>query len=215
MTYQYICHQSERHLNDFTLNFVTGHYLRLWDFRLSRRRVWCLRVFWGVVRSRLVGVDRRFRGAYCPDDGCGTHVWNIGALNETTRCCIQDSKPHYLPQCFLHSSYCITYSVWLRAGRQGNRGSIPGKGERIFPLASVSIPAVGPTHPPIQCTGGPCHGAKARPGRDADHSPPSSAEVSQKSISVFCSNIYLDILTWPFARDFPTKCCMHFSSLQP
>jgi hypothetical protein len=26
-------------------------------------------------------------------------------------------------------------------------------------------------------TGGPFSGAKARPGRDADHSPPSSAEV--------------------------------------
>jgi hypothetical protein len=27
------------------------------------------------------------------------------------------------------------------------------------------------------CTGGPSPGAKARPGRDSDHSPPSSAEV--------------------------------------
>jgi hypothetical protein len=33
---------------------------------------------------------------------------------------------------------------------------------------------------PASCTmatGGPFHGGKARPGRDADHSPPSSAEV--------------------------------------
>jgi hypothetical protein len=33
---------------------------------------------------------------------------------------------------------------------------------------------------PVSCrmnTGGPFPGAKARPGRDADHSPPSSAEV--------------------------------------
>jgi hypothetical protein len=29
-------------------------------------------------------------------------------------------------------------------------------------------------------TGGPFHGAKARPGRDADHSPPSSAEVDNE-----------------------------------
>jgi hypothetical protein len=28
------------------------------------------------------------------------------------------------------------------------------------------------------CTGGPFPGGKARPGRDADHSPPSSAEVN-------------------------------------
>jgi hypothetical protein len=30
---------------------------------------------------------------------------------------------------------------------------------------------------PASCTGGPFPGSKARPGRDADHSPPSSAEV--------------------------------------
>jgi hypothetical protein len=29
-------------------------------------------------------------------------------------------------------------------------------------------------------TGGPFPGAKARPGRDADHSPPSSAEVENE-----------------------------------
>jgi hypothetical protein len=45
-----------------------------------------------------------------------------------------------------------------------------------------SIPCVqtgSGTHP-ASCTmgtGGPFHGGKARPGRDADHSPPSSAEV--------------------------------------
>jgi hypothetical protein len=42
------------------------------------------------------------------------------------------------------------YSVWLRAGRPGHQGSIPGKGERIFTLASVSRPALGPSQPPAQ-----------------------------------------------------------------
>jgi hypothetical protein len=41
------------------------------------------------------------------------------------------------------------YSVWLRAGQPGDRGSIPGKGERISPLASVSRPALGTTQPPV------------------------------------------------------------------
>jgi hypothetical protein len=31
-----------------------------------------------------------------------------------------------------------------------DRGSIPGRGERIFPLASVSRPALRPTQPPVQ-----------------------------------------------------------------
>jgi hypothetical protein len=42
---------------------------------------------------------------------------------------------------------------------------------------SVSRPALGPTQPPVVDNGGPSPVAKARPGRDADHSPPSSAEV--------------------------------------
>jgi hypothetical protein len=46
------------------------------------------------------------------------------------------------------------------------------QGQRILPPASGAHPA--------SCTmgtGGPFSGAKARPGRDADHSPPPSAEV--------------------------------------
>jgi hypothetical protein len=30
---------------------------------------------------------------------------------------------------------------------------------------------------PVSCTGGPFSGGKARPGREADHSPPSSVQV--------------------------------------
>jgi hypothetical protein len=33
---------------------------------------------------------------------------------------------------------------------------------------------------PAYCTGGPFPGAKARPGRDTDHLPPSSAEVENE-----------------------------------
>jgi hypothetical protein len=51
--------------------------------------------------------------------------------------------------------------------------NVARQGQRIFPLASVSRPALGPTQPPVQCV----PGSKARPWRDADHSPLSSAEV--------------------------------------
>jgi hypothetical protein len=50
-------------------------------------------------------------------------------------------------------------------------------GKRIFPLASVSRPALGPTQPPVHVYWGSFPGARVRPGCDADHSPPSSAEV--------------------------------------
>jgi hypothetical protein len=40
----------------------------------------------------------------------------------------------------------------------------------------LSIPALGPTQPPVQSVPG-LNGGKERPGRDADTSPPSSAVV--------------------------------------
>jgi hypothetical protein len=46
--------------------------------------------------------------------------------------------------------YLSHYSVWVWAGRRGDRSSIPGRGEMIFPLASVSRPALGPTQSPVQ-----------------------------------------------------------------
>jgi hypothetical protein len=57
----------------------------------------------------------------------------------------------------------------------------PRQGQRIFLLAPASRPALGPTQPPIQWVpGGPFPGGKAWPGRDADHSPPSTAEVKNE-----------------------------------
>jgi hypothetical protein len=55
------------------------------------------------------------------------------------------------------------------------------RGQRIFSLASVSRPALGPTQPPVQSVPGVLSpGVKARQGRDADHSPSSSAEVENE-----------------------------------
>jgi hypothetical protein len=71
----------------------------------------------------------------------------------------------------------VVYSVWLRAGRPGDLGLIPG-GAKDF-SSSLFVQTGSGAHP-ASCpmgTGGPFPGAKARPGRDADHSPPSSAEV--------------------------------------
>jgi hypothetical protein len=46
------------------------------------------------------------------------------------------------------------------------------QGQRNFPLTSVSRPALGSTQPPVQWVPGVLSsGVKARPGRDADHSP--------------------------------------------
>jgi hypothetical protein len=50
----------------------------------------------------------------------------------------------------------------------------------IFPVASMSRQALWPTQPPVQLVLGVFPRAKARPGRDADHSHPSSAEVKNE-----------------------------------
>jgi hypothetical protein len=72
-----------------------------------------------------------------------------------------------------NSTGYISLRVWLRVGRPGDRGSIPRRNENIFPLASVSRPALRPTQPPAQRVPG-----VVSPGRDADYSPPSSTEVN-------------------------------------
>jgi hypothetical protein len=56
----------------------------------------------------------------------------------------------------------------------------PG-GESIFSLTSVSRPALGSIQPSVQWVPGVLSpGVKARPGRDADHTFPSNAEVENE-----------------------------------
>jgi len=54
--------------------------------------------------------------------------------------------PHARP-IFLDLATLISGNIWLRAGRPGFD---PRRGQRIFPLASVSRPALGPIQPPVQ-----------------------------------------------------------------
>jgi hypothetical protein len=55
------------------------------------------------------------------------------------------------------------------------RGSILGKIKRL--IFTESREALGPTQPPIQWVPWAISPGVKRPGREADHSPPSSAEV--------------------------------------
>jgi hypothetical protein len=60
------------------------------------------------------------------------------------------------------------------------RGSIPGKGQ-IFLFSTASIPVLGPVQPAIQWVPGPLSPEVKRQGREADHSPPSSAEAKNSA----------------------------------
>jgi hypothetical protein len=60
-------------------------------------------------------------------------------------------------------------------------GFDPRQMKRIFSVVSVFRPALGPTQPPVQWVPGVLSsGGKARPGRGADNSSPSSAEVKNE-----------------------------------
>jgi hypothetical protein len=65
------------------------------------------------------------------------------------------------------------YSYWLRAGRPRGRNSSPGRVKNVL-FSMSSRPALGSTQPPIQWVPW-----VKRPGSEADHSPPTSAEVKQ------------------------------------
>jgi hypothetical protein len=67
------------------------------------------------------------------------------------------------------------YSDWLRAGRPRDQSWGPGRG-KFFLLSMSSKPVLGPTQPAIQWLQRALPGVK-QPRREADHSPPSSAEV--------------------------------------
>jgi hypothetical protein len=67
---------------------------------------------------------------------------------------------------------------------RGSRLRFPA-GAGIFLLTTASRPALGPTQPPIQWVPGALSLGVKRPGREADHSPPYSAEVKE------CVELYL------------------------
>jgi hypothetical protein len=70
------------------------------------------------------------------------------------------------------------YSDLLLARRPRGRGSIPDGGKN-FHFSMSSRLALGPTQPPIQWVPGALSPGVKRPGREADHLPPTSAEVKK------------------------------------
>jgi hypothetical protein len=60
--------------------------------------------------------------------------------------------------------------------RLDGRGPVPGR-DKILLFSTTSRPSLGPTQPPIHWVPGAISLRLKRQGREADHSPPSSAEV--------------------------------------
>jgi hypothetical protein len=81
---------------------------------------------------------------------------------------------------------------------RGSRVRFP-TGLGIFLLTTASRTTLGPTQPPIQWVAGALYLGVKRPGREADHSPPSSAEVKQ------CVELYIHSPKTPSWRGVPLK----------
>jgi hypothetical protein len=99
-------------------------------------------------------------------------------LHSAKRLCLNHGYI-FLQQQILFLSCCKLGKLSIVSDYKLNdRVSIPGRGERIFPVSCVQTGSG--AH--LSCTvgtGGPFSGAKARPGRDADHSPPSGRAMAQ------------------------------------
>jgi hypothetical protein len=67
------------------------------------------------------------------------------------------------------------YSDYLRAGRPRGRSSSPGRVKNFLFSRSAS-PVLRSTQPPVQWVPGTLSPGVKRPGREVDHSPPTSAE---------------------------------------
>jgi hypothetical protein len=82
-----------------------------------------------------------------------------------------------------HLPIISRYSDWLRVGRPRGRSSSPNR-VKNFLFSTSSIPALGSTQPPIQWVPGALFPRVNRPGREADHSPPTSAEL-KKNVDLY------------------------------
>jgi hypothetical protein len=83
---------------------------------------------------------------------------------------------------------------WAPGWTIGVLGFDSRQGLGIFLFTTVSRTALGPTHPPIQWVPGALSLRLKRPGREADHSPQSSAEI--KNTWSYTSTLRYVFMAW-------------------
>jgi hypothetical protein len=121
----------------------------------------------------------------CKIGKCGTLVQSLGPHDSSTK--THDS--------ILHTNWNLCGSWdssvvqrWVTGWIVGD--SSPGGGWEIFPSTTASRPALGTTQPPIQWVPAAFFLGLKRPVCEADHSPPSSAEVKN---------------AWSYTSTFPIR----------
>jgi hypothetical protein len=123
----------------------------------------------------LIRLDINILEITCLEDGGDTFLRNVGSNQSDT---VLHPRKRYSSQSYL---YCVPgwrrrYSDWLRAGRLRGRGSSPGRVKNVH-FSMFSRPALESTQPPTQWVPGALSPGVKRPGHEAGHSPPTSAEL--------------------------------------
>jgi hypothetical protein len=121
--------------------------------RFARRQIHLCWTFWVVKLSGVVGRYLGICGRYCFNlhliFGVDFQPWRwiltsffetLVSTNKSTR---RYGLDHGSPTFFHHAPL---YQCWTT----GRSGFDPRRGQRIFPLSSVSRPALGPTQPSVQ-----------------------------------------------------------------
>jgi hypothetical protein len=94
-------------------------------------------------------------------------------------------------------SYCearVAESLLCLGYGLNDRGSIPSRGRDSFLFATASRSSLGSTQPTVCLVPGALSVGVKRPGREADHLPPSSAEV--KNALSYTSTLQYVFMTW-------------------
>jgi hypothetical protein len=101
----------------------------------------------------------------------------LSAVHSRLRVEVRDTKEHHRP--LMHET--IRAHQLSRMGWTiGVLGFDSQRELGIFLFTTASRPALGPTQPPIQWVPGALFLGVKRPGREADHSPPYSAEIKER-----------------------------------
>jgi hypothetical protein len=147
-------------------------------------------VFWAVAPRCLVEVYQRFRGPCClhhqGNDSSQQHCATTQKTAIFVLIAVRTSNPTNI---YTNCTYFTCSPIQSARGSSGSivsdyglddRGLIPdrGRGFSSSPCVQTGSGAHPASYP--MGTGGPFPGGKARRGRDADHSSPSSAEVKNE-----------------------------------
>jgi hypothetical protein len=132
------------------------------------------------------------------------------------RCLIFPRSGDRTLRCSQHKILSRFRGDYRRAGRPRGLISSPGRVSNCFFSASTR-PTLGPNQPPIQCAPGALSPREKRPEREADHSPPTSAEVkyflytplgTTRNYSAI-ANLHTLQITTASARPFSSLLCLH------